>query len=115
MNYARPRRTMAAAWLPWFADFLSPLASCREDPRPFLWLQGRRKTDGNRLNSVFVCSSCAAAAAAPSRRYQLLKLMAKRRNSITVNASLSLRIAYNSIKEDIDTIAVSIFCIIASY
>ena len=41
--------------------------------------------------------------------------MAMRRHSIAVDAALSLRIAHNSIKEDIDKLVVSIFCLIDSY
>ena len=44
-----------------------------------------------------------------SRRHQLLKLMATRRHSIAVDATLSLRIALNYIKEDIDKLTVSNF------
>ena len=45
----------------------------------------------------------------PSRRHQLLKLMATRRHSIAVDAALSLRIASNIIKEGTAKLAVSIF------
>jgi len=50
-----------------------------------------------------------------SRRHQLLKLMATRRHLMTGDAALSWRIAFNTIKEDIDKLAVSNFYFITSY
>ena len=45
----------------------------------------------------------------PSRRHQLLKMMATRRHLMAVDAALSLRIAFNIIIEDNDKLARSNF------
>ena len=90
---------------PWCDDSVPPLRAGRIGPCPWPPALERRKTDSNLPFYV----SLRQLLLPPSRRHQLLKLMAMRWHVMAVAAAVSLRISSNTVKEDNHKLKVSNF------
>ena len=96
---------MAAERLPWLDDRTPPFRMGRKGIShgvPF-WNGGKRS------GTYIFFHASPPLLLPPSRRHQLLKLMATRRHSMAIDGTLSLLIAFNVVEEDNAKLRVSIF------